>query len=669
MVPELPLLLLLLLLPLLPRGHAHHVVFEDVGQVAVSTSYLHAIVPFNMTGVRLLLHEHRLTLDTMVSPDVKYEYGFKHYDHETRLYFGIHWRYFMQEFVEDFKKYLGQMRSQSHHFDVRLRNLLDVLPRSQSSPPRHFPASDVVRAKRFLPIAAGIFGAVKGVFGTFMGLYNRRQLRQLQQDLQGVIRDQKRIIALMTSQSTGGPAMAQLQRELGHWVHKFRLFSPIACFVTLLQQELVIEHELRRITSAVQQAHLRRLSVDLLMPSQLSNLYDSIHRRAVELDAELLLERPSDLFQIEASYAVENDDVTLLLHVPIAARDTLLRLFRFHPFPLTFSKTHFLIPHSRHQLFAISLDASRLGLDLTEADLEGCYRLNGLHLCERLGVLHTRLARTCLGSLYDQKFKAALALCEMDLEPISERVLQLSNNWFLIYANASFTAGVRCRNNTANELHLKTGLNKVHISPTCHVQLQQHKVFSDTALRATSDIKEFEWDLEDSAFSEEEVQEADEVLAMIEPEGANKPTLAAVRRQTAQNKRSPKWLWFFIVVGFLALLGLALFLFSTFYARKWWLLRRAVRLLIHRVWNSVTDTPATTASAHVLGAASEPRPVRSRGRERSYTMPATRQESHSPQSSPSTSTLDRKKKKKVKGKRERLKARFQRAFDVEPPTI
>ncbi|MCZ2207926.1 hypothetical protein, partial [Cylindrospermopsis raciborskii] len=214
--------------------------------------------------------------------------------------------------------------------------------------------------------------------------------------------------------------------------------------------------------------------------------------------------------------------------------------------------------------------------------------------------------------MYDQKFKAALALCEMDLEPISERVLQLSNNWFLIYANASFTAGVRCRNNTANELHLKTGLNKVHISPTCHVQLQQHKVFSDTALRATSDIKEFEWDLEDSAFSEEEVQEADEVLAMIEPEGANKPTLAAVRRQTAQNKRSPKWLWFFLVLGFLAFLGLSFVLFSAFYARKWWILRRAVQLLIHRVWNSIHEPPATTKSAHVLGAASEPRLDRGR---------------------------------------------------------
>ena len=646
---------------------SHHVVFEDVGQVAVSTTYLHAVIPLNITGVHYLIKEYQKTIDIITNPKVNYINGLEHEGYQTGYYFGLHFKFFMNEAVEDIKKYANQMRRKIPQFRQRLHNILEVLPKAHATATPQTGQPDLVRVKRFLPLAMGAFAVAKGIFGTFMGLYNRQQLKQLQTELQTTIREQRRILTLLQVGTPEDGPISDLRRGTHEWVDYFRLFSPLGGVAVLLQQEILIEREVHRVLSAVQQAHHRRLSVDLLLPHQLNGLYDALQRRAIELEANLLLERPSDLFQTEASYAIEGEDVALVLHVPIATKNTLLRLFRFHPFPLSFSRTHFLVPHSRHQLFAISQDASRLGLDLTEADLEGCYRLNGLHLCERLGVLHTRLARTCLGALYDQKFKAALALCEMDLEPIQERVLQLSNNWFLVFANASFTAGVRCRNNTANEIHLKTGLNKIHISPSCQAQLQQHRVFSDTALRATSDIKEFEWDLEDHAFSEEEVREADEVLSLIEPEGANKPTLAAVRRQTAQNKRSPKWLWFFLVLGFLSFLGLSFALFSAFYARKWWILRRAVQLLIHRVWNSIHEPPATTKSAHVLGAASEPRLDRGREVDRNcYSMRASRRESpDSPASSPDAS---RKKKMKKKG-RAKLQTRFERALTHEPPKV
>ena len=657
---------LLQILCLLSLSVSHLVVFEDVGQVAVSTNYLHAIVPLNVTGVRQLIQDYLRTLDHVISPDTRFynKMTDTDYDHHTRYYFGQHFRDYMDQMVMDFKSFVGQLRHNSNDLTTRLNSILHVLPKHRMTSVNYHHSQDVIRAKRFVPLLLGALTVAKGVFGTFMGLYNHRQLKQLQQELQGSIRDQRRLIALAGAANAGQPKMSTLSEKTNFWTHKFRLFSGTAIFSILSQQKDIIEVELRRIQAAIQQAHHRRLAIDLLSPPQLASLFDALSHRAAELGSELLLERPSDLFQIEASYTVDGDDFTLVVHVPIAARNTLLRLYRFHPFPLSFSKTHFLVPHSRHQLFAISPDISRLGLDLTEADLEGCYRLNGLYLCERLGVLQTRLARTCLGALYDQKFKAALALCEMDLEPVGERVLQLSNNWFLIYANSSFTAGVRCRNHTSNEVHLKTGINKIHVSPSCQVQLQQHHLFSDTALRTTTDIKEFEWDLEDHAFSDEEVQEANEILEMIEPEGANKPTLAAVRRQTAQSKRSPRWLWFFIVIGCLVFIGLLLAGLAVLYSRKWWILRRAVKLLIHRVWISPTDPPVTTRSAGNIGQASEPQADRPRPAERTYRMrPSRCESSDSPHSSPGRSKREPKKKKS------KLKTSYERALMAKPPRI
>ena len=73
-------------------------------------------------------------------------------------------------------------------------------------------------------------------------------------------------------------------------------------------------------------------------------------------------------------------------------------------------------------------------MELSEADLSGCHRVNNLYLCEWQGTLINRMDLTCLGSLYGQKFQRAIELCDMKVAPISEQVLQLSNNWFLIYA-------------------------------------------------------------------------------------------------------------------------------------------------------------------------------------------------------------------------------------------
>ena len=123
----------------------------------------------------------------------------------------------------------------------------------------------------------------------------------------------------------------------------------------------------------------------LLSGSQLHKLYSELTKRADTLQANLLLENPSNLFQIEVSYIYdgeETNDVTLILHVPMAQKRAILCLFRFLPFPLPFSDTHFLVPQPHHNLFAISSNESRLSIDLTEANLEGCNKVSNVHLCE-----------------------------------------------------------------------------------------------------------------------------------------------------------------------------------------------------------------------------------------------------------------------------------------------
>jgi hypothetical protein len=110
----------------------------------------------------------------------------------------------------------------------------------------------------------------------------------------------------------------------------------------------------QQIVRAVQAAHQCRLSVDLLNTTRLQDLFHAAQLKAQINKCKLLLSHPSDLFQIEMSYFFNGQDILLLLHIPMAPANSILHLFQLHPFLLTFTKTHFLLPKPSNPIFAVS---------------------------------------------------------------------------------------------------------------------------------------------------------------------------------------------------------------------------------------------------------------------------------------------------------------------------
>jgi hypothetical protein len=60
-------------------------------------------------------------------------------------------------------------------------------------------------------------------------------------------------------------------------------------------------------------------------------------------------------------------DVKLLLHVPMAPAESVLRLFQLLPFPLPFTDSHFLMPDPANQILALSSGIDRLCLLVQKA--------------------------------------------------------------------------------------------------------------------------------------------------------------------------------------------------------------------------------------------------------------------------------------------------------------
>ena len=562
------------------RAFSHYVVFEEVGQLATSVAYLHVTIPLNISELHDKIQEYFGMLDK-TTPFIRYQHDWEK-DMWKQIYFDERFVPIMKRFTSEFTNMTREMRSQADRLLARFEHIKSIMPFVASSSSLQNPHG---RTKRFIPLLL-----LKGVFGTIHGLYSRNQYKQLKKELQGVIREQQRLLEMIREQAKTDADLSAFQDQLVRAFEDFSLMTPLRTVVTLRQLEREIDQDLSRLYDTVQQAQNRRLSVTLLSAVQLKRLYDGIQTRANELQSDVMLEQPSDLFQTELSYAYDGSDITLVMHVPTVTRGTALRLMKFHPFPLSFSATHFLLPRPTHTLFAISSTEPRMHLELDESDLEGCYRIGSTHLCERMGILSNVMDNSCLGAMYEQRFKQAMSACTMDVMPLTETVLQLSDSWFIIYATQSFTGYVTCRNGSSTEHHLKLGVNRIPVSPTCSLRLKQHTLFSDTTLRLSGMFKQYQWNLEDITFSESEVSDAAEVLEQVAAEGENRPTLADVRAHSAQNKRNPKWLYFFILVGVTALLCLLTWIGCMTYTKHWFYLRDSLKIIHNKLFPPKADS-------------------------------------------------------------------------------
>jgi hypothetical protein len=259
-----------------------------------------------------------------------------------------------------------------------------------------------------------------------MGLYNRRKLSNLREQVETVAAHQNQLLQITAVMLKRLDTLETLMAKTIELLSKDIDLTVIQRKIRMIRDQLHLQYQ--QIVRAIQAAHQRCMSVDLLNTTRLQDLFHAAQLKAQINKCQLLITHPSDLFQIEASYFYNGKDILLLLHIPMAPADSILRLFQLHPFPLPFTKTHFLLPKP---IFMLSSGMERLSAELSMVNLMDCHKINSMHLCEEHGVLKKDLNSTCLGSLYQQDFTGAMALCEMEITTQKETVLPLRDNWYL----------------------------------------------------------------------------------------------------------------------------------------------------------------------------------------------------------------------------------------------
>lgn len=210
----------------------------------------------------------------------------------------------------------------------------------------------------------------------------------------------------------------------------------------------------------------------MLNSTQLHDLFRAAQVKDQINNCKLLISHLSDLFQIEASYFFDGQDLQLLLHILMASSDSVLHLFQLHPFPLPFTESHFLLPKTIQPNLC---HLNQYGSTFQQA-LHG--QPDGLSQ----GQLHEPLQR----AWHSQKvtelhllelallagLHMAMALCDMEIITQKETVLELQDNWYLVHCPKAFTGHVICWNSSNSEVFLKPGANHFYISPSCRYSLE-----------------------------------------------------------------------------------------------------------------------------------------------------------------------------------------------------
>jgi hypothetical protein len=577
-------------------AQAHHIIFENVGSMAGAISYMHAKLTVNISAVeeQYLSYKNNLEnfLNNLEEPP-KDQLGTHYY--EENLFKLKHQHY--QSLTRVINMYL--IHSQDIYADIfNLRSMMPTeLPKSSNiiddNPPKlkgrhnrdihqltnftvnqladrlqeHLQdqaqqkitsgAPNLIRPSRFLGAAALGLGA----YGTYLGLFNKKQIHNIRQELQETRANQNRLVEVVQKHDRQLEELRNNLHQLTSQLLLHKVHDPGLLSAQLLRIEMQLKSKMNVIVHAFQQAQNHRLSVDLLTQNQLRSLYAKLQEHAKEYGCTLLTENPSDLFQLEVSYFSDGLDLQLMLHIPMVPKDSMLRLFKLHPFPLPLNKQHFLLPAVKNDILAISSGSKRYSAQFTSTDLLGCHQVNQVYLCERHGVLQKNMNNTCLGALYLQDFDAAQELCDMEVVAANEVVYQLLRNWFLIFSPQAQTAPIECRNGTQSEFHVGAGITKLYLSPGCRATFQNHLLLSDLAIRLPSDILHFEWNWDPASLANLAINDVPPLLQQLEEGGISRPSLEDLRELKVQNKKTQGF-WFHtvhfignaVVFGLLAIL-------------------------------------------------------------------------------------------------------------------
>jgi len=186
--------------------------------------------------------------------------------------------------------------------------------------------NNLAREKRFIGAALSIVGAISGILGTFMGMYTAAELEKLKDSISDLQGDTKLLFQINNEQDIRIKEIVDDLTRVGSVVDALLQNNPTVLYARLENQISLLAERMDQTLDTIQQLQHRRLSVNFLTGPQLHTMHEELVKMASVKNLNLLPDKISDYFQLEASYLRQGLDIMVLVHVPCVHTHHILKL-------------------------------------------------------------------------------------------------------------------------------------------------------------------------------------------------------------------------------------------------------------------------------------------------------------------------------------------------------
>lgn len=479
----------------------HHVLFEPMGQMVGTMSYMHLMVDLKYNRLLEAIQRYNQSLmdamQELVPPPSSSS------SNPGNLMDFIHLLPMDDDNVgknkgrqEKVSKKISLAKPFLQMIEVEIDGLMHIKERinllNVLLPPLPKQVSKDRTKREIITLAvAGIIGLL-GVTGTFLGAFAQKDIDKLGKQLQNVERRQATLVEVVTQHDQ---ELDQIAQSIGNFSQGLEMLidnNPGVWHAQFSHKRSLLATRLEQILEAVRIGELHRLASDALHPEDIKAAFELLDQKAKELGMVLVPKQAGHLFQLETSLLRTSEtEIALLVHVPIIRKEQIFDLFQYHPIPIVFQNEVTLMVEAEEPILALGPDMTHWTLRLD--DLEKCHKFQGLYLCEEQSISKIRPNSTCLGSLYHMHEEGVKAHCPIRSGTGQEVAYQINPSAFIVYTPVPLTALVDC--GPANRTHMQLqGHARITLNPGCVGHLAEHRLSVGTSIRVQSEVKYFTWD-------------------------------------------------------------------------------------------------------------------------------------------------------------------------------
>ncbi len=367
-----------------------------------------------------------------------------------------------------------------------------------------------------------ILGTILGTIGTLFGGFNRGQLNEIQSTLADVHKKQNLLVDIVQINTKHIENLEISNEQMNETLQELLLNNPATLQSKIQLYVFKAVRAANIINQAIQQAQNHRLSTTLIDASTLKQLFQEVQQRSVREYATLMINNPSDLFQLDCSYIHNKDkSISLIVHVPMARKNQIFNLHQHIPIPLSqsFATNLTITPKLDSNYIAIGPEFQyRI---MSNSDLATCKKMGEYFFCNGRDVVQTDLENTCLGALFKRDINNVLSKCEFELGEPKEKVYTVGRNDYIITTLEPFEANKICYDKPHTTISIDR-LTRIKIEEGCELRLKNNVIQPDLNIMEESSItfKNINWNLE-LLFPGHKMETLHETLTNLKNQGVN----------------------------------------------------------------------------------------------------------------------------------------------------